>query len=95
MSDKSNKHLYDMLAAIKTHRVSMNAAKDHALIMNFAEKGDYRNIDLGTTMNVLKKLLKRLQTSLHQYGPGDIQKDIINVSNLADMLWDKMELKKY
>ena len=27
-----------MLAAIKTHRVSMNAAKDHALIMNFAEK---------------------------------------------------------
>ena len=84
-----------MLAAIRVPRDSINAAKDHALIMNFKEKGDYRDHRLGVIIGVLEKHLARLKRSLHQYGPVDIKNDVVNVSNLIDMLWDKLELKKY
>jgi hypothetical protein len=88
-------HFKDMIARLDLHRRNLDVHKNHKLLMNWRRKGDYRDEELGTIVEGLKRNMKHLHEALRQYGPSDIKQHLLDVSNYIDFLWDALELKKY
>lgn len=81
-------NLERMLYRLRNIRADMTPHKSAKIRGKWDEKGDYRAYGIGGVINSLLDEMKELKQALNSKGPDEIKGEVVDVSNMLDMLWD-------
>ena len=81
-----------MLDRLHKVRNNMGIHKDNKLAMRWVRYGDYRDWSIeGVSAHLAKEMLE-LADAIESDDRGQIKDEVMEVSNILDMLWDLLSL---